>query len=77
MNDITKSCTGFFILLLVLGSVCILKGYDIGMYFLMNSENGWDINRQILSGAAWITFGGVLSLLSGYGLIKIILKYIG
>ena len=77
MNSITKNYAILFLVLMVTGLICILKSYDIGRYFVLYYSDGWSMQQEILGAAAWIAFGGVVSLLSGYGLIKIILKYIG
>ncbi|MDF3002162.1 MAG: hypothetical protein K0Q48_2281 [Bacillota bacterium] len=76
MNSITKNYAILLLVLLILGLFCILKSYAIGMFFLTNSPDGWDIYQVNYNVAGWIVFGGVISLLSGYGLIKIMLKYI-
>lgn len=76
MNSITRNYAVLFLVLLVLGIICILKSYTIGISFLMLSLDGWDMYQMIFTVVGWVVFGGVLSLLSGYGLIKIILKYI-
>lgn len=76
MNSITKNYGILLLAIFVLGSLCILKSYAIGMFFLMILSDGWDIYQVNYTVAGWIVFGGVISLLSGYGLIKIMLKYI-
>lgn len=74
MNTIARNYAVFFLVPFLLGLICILRSYEIGRYFL--PIDGWNPSREIFNGAVWIAIGGVISLLSGYGLIRIILKYV-
>lgn len=75
MDSVKRNFAILFLILFILGSICIFKGYDIGNYSMDILGWGMYTSEAIFIRMSWIVFGGVVSLLSGYGLIKMMLKY--
>lgn len=63
MDSVKRNFAILFLILFALGAICILKSHDLAQHTIEFSEQ------------SLIVFGGIVSLLSGYGLVKMMLKY--
>ena len=75
MDTVKRNFAILFVILFVVGTVCIFRGQDLGIFVTRNIMTGLTISSELGRGAAWIVFGGILSFLSGYGLVRMALKY--
>ena len=75
-NELIRNYIVLFAILLCLGLIIVLQSYNIGENVLIFSGFGFTTNQAIITYISWIVVGSIISLISGFALVKIILKYI-
>lgn len=73
-KELRRNYIILFAILLCLGLIIVLQSYNIGRSFLLGFLSGFDIDQAMFAYISWIVVGSIISLISGFALVKIILK---
>lgn len=71
-KELRRNYIILFAILLCLGLIIVLQSYNIGQNISILS--GFEIYHPMLTYISWIVVGSIISLISGFALVKIILK---
>lgn len=69
-NELRRNYIILFAILFCLGLIIILQSYNIGQSILSN----FVMYQETLSYISWMVVGSIISLISGFALVKILLK---
>lgn len=69
-NELRRNYIILFAILFCLGLIIILKSYSIGNSLLSD----FVIYQAMLAYISWIVVGSIISIISGFALVKILLK---
>jgi hypothetical protein len=72
-KELRRNYLVLFAILLCLGLIIVLQSYNIGQNILI-LIGGFNIDQAIITYISWIVVGSIISLISGFALVKIILK---
>jgi len=65
-----------FAILFIIGIIVVLRSYSINLSIWMRYIGQFDQNRVLLGCISWIVAGSILSLISGFAIVKLLLKNI-
>ena len=69
-KELRRNYIILFAILFSLGLIIILQSYNIGQSFISD----FVIYQAMLAYISWIVIGSIISLISGFALVKILLK---
>ncbi|MEL7656752.1 MAG: hypothetical protein AAGU75_12685 [Bacillota bacterium] len=73
-KELRRNYKILFAILLCLGLIIVLQSYNIGQSILLSYLNGFDIYQEMLTDISWIVVGSIISLISGFAFVTILLK---
>ena len=73
-KELKRNYIILFAVLFCLGLIIILQNYNIGQSVLFGFLNGFDTYQEMFTYISWIVVGSIISLISGFALVKLLLK---
>jgi len=73
-KELRRNYITLFAILFCLGLIIVLQSYNIGQSVLFGFFNSFDIYQATFTYISWIVVGSIISLISGFALVKILLK---
>jgi hypothetical protein len=73
-QELKRNYLILFAILFIIGITVVLRSYSINLSILISYIGQFDQNRVVLGCISWIVTGSILSLISGFAIVKLLLK---
>ena len=73
-KELKRNYLILFAIIFIAGILIILRSYSINMGVILGTLSDLDQNTILLGCISWIVVGSILSLLSGFAIVNLLLK---